>query len=73
MTLPEIVLYLADFTSADRDYPDVDVMRKLTEEDIDAAMRYALAYTIEDLEAQGRPVHPDTLACYRERVGDTNG
>ncbi len=73
MTLPEIVLYLADFTSADRDYPDVDVMRKLTQEDMDAAMRYALAYTIEDLESQGRPVHPDTLACYRERVGDTNG
>ncbi len=73
MTLLDIVLYLADFTSADRDYPDVDVMRRLTEEDMDAAMRYALAYTIEDLESQGRPVHPDTLACYRERVGDTNG
>ncbi len=73
MTLPEIVLYLADFTSADRDYPDVDVMRELTERDIDEAMRYALAYTIEDLNAQNRPVHPDTLACYQERVGDTNG
>ena len=73
MTLLDIVLYLADFTSADRDYPDVDTMRRLTEEDMDAAMRYALAYTIDDLQAQGRPVHPDTLACYRERVGDTNG
>jgi nicotinate-nucleotide adenylyltransferase len=73
MTLLDIVLYLADFTSADRDYPDVDVMRRLTEDDMNEAMRYALAYTIDDLKAQGRPVHPDTLACYRERVGDTNG
>ncbi len=66
MTLLDIVLYLADFTSDDRDYPDVDVMRELTERDPDAAMRYAVAYTIEDLHAQGRPVHPDTLACYEE-------
>ncbi len=69
----EVVLYLADFTSADRDYPDVDVMRELTERDPDEAMRYALAYTIDDLNAEGRPVHPDTLACYKERTGDTNG
>ena len=69
----EVVLYLADFTSDDRDYPDVDVMRELTERDVDEAMRYALTYTIEDLNAQGRPIHPDTLACYKERTGDTNG
>lgn len=76
MTLLDTVLYLADFTSDDRDYPDVDVMRELTERDLNEAMRYAVAYTIEDLKAQGRPVHPDTLACYREieeRAGDTNG
>ncbi len=66
MTLPDIVLYLADFTSADRNYPDVDVLRKLTEQDLRAAMRYALAYTIRDLQEAKRPVHPDTLACYRE-------
>ncbi len=66
MSLLEIVLYLADFTSADRDYPDVDVMRRLSEEDLHAAMDYALAYTIADLREQGRDVHPDTLACYQE-------
>ncbi len=66
MTMPEIVLYLADFTSADRDYPDVEIMRTLTEQDWRAAMRYALEYTIRDLNEQNRPVHPDTLACYQE-------
>lgn len=76
MSLLETVLYLADFTSADRDYPDVDVMRELTERDLDAAMQYAVAYTIDDLKEQERPVHPDTLACYKEimeRIDDTNG
>ena len=76
MSLLETVLYLADFTSADRDYPDVDVMRELTERDLAAAMQYAVAYTIDDLKEQERPVHPDTLACYKEimeRIDDTNG
>lgn len=66
MSLLEIILYLADFTSADRDYPDVDHLRRLTEEDLDKAMEYAVAYTIDDLKAESRPVHPDTLACYEE-------
>ena len=76
MSLLEIVLYLADFTSADRDYPDVEVMRELAERGIDDAMLYALDYTIKDLKEQGREVHPDTLACfaeYKERVGGVNG
>lgn len=76
MSLPEVVLYLADFTSADREYPDVDVMRELTERDADEAMRYALKYTIDDLNGHGKPVHPDTLACYEEyceRNGGTDG
>ncbi len=76
MSLLEIVLYLADFTSADRDYPDVEVLRELTERDVDAAMLYALDYTVKDLEERGLPVHPDTLACfeeYKERVGGTYG
>ena len=72
----EVVLYLADFTSADRDYPDVDVMRELTERNVDEAMRYALKYTIDDLNERGMPVHPDTLACYKEyceRDGGAHG
>ncbi len=76
MSLQEIILYLADFTSADREYPDVDVMRELTERSIDEAMRYALKYTIDDLRERSLPVHPDTLACYehyKERNGGAHG
>ena len=42
MTLLEKILYLADFTSADRDYPDVDEMRRRVEIGIQPAMAYAL-------------------------------
>jgi nicotinate-nucleotide adenylyltransferase len=64
--LLETILYLADFTSADRDYPDVETLRRLTEEDLDRAMEYAVAYTIADLQSEGREVHPDTIACYHD-------
>ena len=66
MTLMERILFLADFTSADRDYDDVDVMRRLVDEDPDGAMRYALSYTVRELAAGGSPIHPDTIAAYNE-------
>lgn len=66
MSLLEKVLYIADFTSADRDYDDVDVMRKLADRSLKEAMRYALEYTVRDLTDRGYPVHPDTLAALHE-------
>jgi len=71
MTLPEIVLYLADFTSADRNYPDVDEMRRLSDVSLEEAMQYGIAYTIQELVKDGRAVHPDTLAAYNEIVLST--
>lgn len=66
MSLLEKVLYVADFISADRTYPDVDVMREKAERSLEEAMEYALQYTVNDLEKKGMLVHPDTLAALRE-------
>ena len=68
MSLLEKVLYLADFTSADRDYPDVDVMRRLVDVSIEEAMDYALTYSIRELLEKQQAIHPDTLAAYNELV-----
>ena len=68
MSLLEQVLFTADFTSADRNYPDVDVMREYADQSLKKAIRYGVEYTIRDLIEQGRPVHPDTLAVYNEIV-----
>ena len=38
MSMLEEIIYLADLTSAERDYPDVEVVRKLSERDIGEAM-----------------------------------
>lgn len=67
------VLYLADFTSADRSYPDVDVMRKLVDESFEKALVYALKYTIKDLCDQNRAIHNDTLAAYNWAVTTLEG
>ncbi|MBP3691914.1 MAG: hypothetical protein J6I80_01575, partial [Clostridia bacterium] len=64
MTLLERVLFLADFTSEDRDYEDVDIMRALTEQSMELAMTYALKYTITDLLHKDVAIHPDTVAAY---------
>ena len=42
MSQLEKLLYLADFTSADRDYDDIDVMREKVEISMEAALDYAL-------------------------------
>ncbi len=73
MSLLEKILYLADFTSADRDYPDVDEMRRRVEIGIAPAMEYALEYSIRDLIAQNRDVHPDTIAAYNEVAAEKAG
>ena len=66
MTLLQKVIYTADFISAERNYPDVDVMRHLAEENLDEAMLYSLKHTINDLVKRGKIIHPDTLNCYND-------
>lgn len=68
MSLLEQVVFTADFTSADRNYPDVAVMRSLADRSLTEAIRYGVAYTVRDLIDRGRAVHPDTLAVYNEIV-----
>lgn len=66
MTLLEKVLYIADFTSQDRDYDDVDVMRNLADKSLESAMIYALKYTIKELCDKNAAIHPDTVKAYNQ-------
>lgn len=66
MSLLEKVLYLADFTSADRDYPGVEEMRAAVDESMEKAMKIALSFTITELAEKESPIHPDTFAAYNE-------
>lgn len=72
MTLFEMIIYLADFTSEDRDYPDVDIMRKKTEQSLLDGMLYSLSYTIKSIVKKERQIHPDTISCYNWVVAEIN-
>ncbi len=73
MSLLEKIVFVADFTSADRDYPDVDEVRRRTAVSLEDTMIYALAYTIRDLIDRGQAIHPDTLAIYNELLLERMG
>lgn len=66
MSLLEKVVYLADFISADRMYPDVETVRSLAKQSLDDAIAYTLRYTIEKLRREGREMHPASLMLYQE-------
>ncbi len=66
MSLLEKVIFIADFISADRTYPDVEEMRTRAKISLESAMEYALLYTVRDLEEKGAAVHPDTTAALNE-------
>lgn len=72
MNLLEKILYLADFTSSDRDYEDVDIMRQKVDISLDCAMQYALNYTIGELLEKQAQIHPDTIAAYNQIIKENN-
>ena len=58
------ILYLADMSSAERDWPGVNKLRKLEQKDLDAAMLMALKQTNDFVLSQGKPLDPMSKAAY---------
>lgn len=75
MSQLEKIIYVADLTSEDREYPDVNEVRAMAEESLDKALIRGLSFTIEDNAKKYRPIHIDTVKAYNylaERI-KTNG
>lgn len=68
MPLLEKVLFVADFTSADREYPGVESMRKKADRSLEEAILEGTAFTICELAQGGWCIHPDTVALYNETI-----
>ena len=66
MSLLEKIVYIADFTSKDRNYPDVDVLRKIVGKNLEDGIIYALSYTISSLSSKNMIIHPDTFSAYNQ-------
>ena len=68
MSLLEKIIFIADFTSAERDYNGVKTMRKKADKALENAMLYGLQFTLKDLSKRAMIIPPDALACYNEIV-----
>ena len=60
------ILYLADMTSAERDWAGVNKLRRLERNDLDAAMLVALKQTNDFVLFQGKPLDPMSKAAYED-------
>ncbi|MFA9414081.1 bis(5'-nucleosyl)-tetraphosphatase (symmetrical) YqeK [Streptococcus sp. E29BA] len=68
MTLLDKVIYVADYIEPGRDFPGVETARQLAAEDLDKAVAYETARTIEHLTYKGLPIYPQTLETYNAYV-----
>lgn len=72
MSRLEQIIYLADLTSKERDYPDVDRMRQIAERSLQEGMREALAFAVENQAARRLPLCKDTCMAYNEYLEETS-
>ena len=64
MSLLEKIIYVADLTSEDREYPDILEVRAMAEESLERTCLRGLSFTIEDNARKCRPIHIDTVKAY---------
>lgn len=60
MTKLDKIIFLSDMISAERSYPEVEELRRLSRQDLDTAVATALRYNVEWMEACGKTIDPLT-------------
>lgn len=68
MSLLEKIIYLADFTSADRSFEGVGALRGAVEQSLENGLLAAYVFSIRELLEKTAAIHPDTVAAYNELV-----
>ena len=66
MSLLEKVVFLADFTSVERNYPDIDVIRVKAEISLEEGMLYGIRFTLNKLLSIDRCLSIDAVEAYNE-------
>ncbi len=66
MSLLEKIVFIADYTSEERDYKGVEKMRKASNVSLEYAMEEALAFGILTRADEHTAIHPDTFEAYNE-------
>ena len=68
MSLLEKIIFVADFTSFERDYEGVEEIRKSAYRNIDSGVMEGLSFSIYDLAKNKRPIHNDTIEAYNNAL-----
>lgn len=72
MTLPEKIIFLADYIEPSRDFPGVDEVREAAEQNLDTAVLLELQKTITHLLSKQQSVYPKTFEAYNDLVREQN-
>jgi len=72
MSLLEKIVYIADITEPSRCFMNIDKLRKLAKEDIDAAMIQSLSGVIEFVESKGLSLHPNSKKALNYLLKEEN-
>lgn len=73
MSLLEKIIFIADFTSDERKYNGVEIMREKALRNLEEAMIYGYQFTLADLSERQLAIHPDEVKCYNELVLNLKG
>ena len=65
MNTLEKILYVADYMEPNRDFPEVEELRRLAFTDLDKALKMGLEMTLTLLRQQGREISPESAEALR--------
>ncbi|WP_342525355.1 bis(5'-nucleosyl)-tetraphosphatase (symmetrical) YqeK [Chryseomicrobium sp. FSL W7-1435] len=66
MSKLEKIIYVADMIEPSRQFPKVEKLRELANQDLELAMKFAVRHTLQHLLKQKQTVYPDSLSCYND-------
>ena len=68
MSLLDKVLFVADYISADRDYPGVEELRVTAYRSLEEAMVEGKRFTVDELMGQELPVAAESIEAYNDAI-----
>jgi len=66
MSILDKIIYLADMIEPGRDFPELAILRRLAEENLDQAMLLALNQSMQFVLKKNSIIHPDTVLARNE-------
>ena len=68
MSILEKVIYMADFTSAERKFEGVGELRQVARQDLDKAIIITTSFTISELAKRRATIHPNVVNLYNQII-----